>query len=330
MNSKQTIKQKKSGLDFVTNWGMLLMIAVLFLFFTFAMPGRFLTGTNMILILRSISITTIIAIGLTFSLTVNGMDLSVGVTANFAGAVVISMFVWYAFASVGVSILITLVACLSAALVNCILIVKLKITDMIASLATMFIFQGVALTYTQGGAITERMTFTTGEQAPGYIPDFFRDLGKAEYIIPIMLIVVAFAFFFLTFTKHGRYMYAVGGNREAARLSGINVNKYRVLAYMLSALFAALGGILLAAYNGSAQVNAGVPYLMPSVAAAYIGFSVAGAGKANPLGTLAGAALVGIIENGFVMIGVPFYAMDIVKGAVLAIALALTYVRNKD
>ncbi len=330
MNSKETIKTKKTGLDFVTSWGMLIIIAALFTFFAIAMPGRFATGSNMILILRSISITTIIAVGLTFSLAVNGMDLSVGVTANFAGAVVVSLFVWYAFASVGLSIVVTLIACLSAALVNCVLIVKLKITDMIASLATMFIFQGVALTYTQGGAITERMTFTNGEQAPGLIPDSFRNLGQAEYIIPIMLAVVAFAFFFLTFTKHGRYMYAVGGNREAARLSGINVNKYRVLAYVLSAVFAGLGGILLAAYNGSAQVNAGVPYLMPSVAASYIGFSVAGAGKANPLGTLAGAALVGIIENGFVMIGVPFYAMDIVKGSVLALALALTYVKTKD
>ncbi len=319
-------------MNFVTNWGMLLIVGILFIFFTVAIPdGRFLTTANMVTIFRSISITTVIAIGLTFSLTVNGMDLSVGVNANFAGAVITTLFVWYAFASVGISILITLVACMSVALINCILIVKLKITDMIASLATMFIFQGVALTYTNGGAVTERMMFTNGEQAPGLIPDFFNEsLGSADWMIPIMLVVVAFAFFFLTFTKHGRYMYAVGGNREAARLSGINVNKYRVLAYVLSALFAALGGILLAAYNGSAQVNAGVPYLMPSVAAAYIGFSVAGAGKANPLGTLAGAVLVGIIENGFVMIGVPFYAMDIVKGAVLAIALALTYVRNKD
>ncbi len=333
MNPKEAAlkrKSKGSPLDFVTNWGMLLIIAALFIFFTIAMPGMFLTGDNMITILRNISITTVIAVGLTFSLSVNGMDLSIGANANFANAFVTTMFVWYGVQSMGLSILATVVVCLSVAAVNCLLIVKLKIMDMIASLATMFIFQGVALTYTRGGAITERMMRPDGTQAPGLIPPEFKALGKAEFLIPIMLIVVVFAFFFLTYTKHGRYMYAVGGNPEAARLSGIPVSKYRVLAYMFSAIFAALGGIMLAAYIGSSQVKAGDAYLMPSVAAAYIGFSVAGAGKANPFGTLAGAALVGLLDNGFIMMSVPYYAMDIVKGGVLAAALALTYARKKN
>jgi simple sugar transport system permease protein len=107
------------------------------------------------------------------------------------------------------------------------------------------------------------------------------------------------------------------------------VAKYKVLAYFLSATFASLGGICLAARVGTAQVSAGDAYLMPAVAAAFIGFSVMGAGKANALGTLIGAILVGILENGLIMMAVPYYAMNIVKGAVLAIALALTYATKK-
>ena len=283
----------------------------------------------MITILRSISITAIIAIGLTFSLAVNGMDLSIGANANFADFLIMTMFVWYNL-SIGLSIFLTIIICLVVALINCILIVKLKIPDMIASLSVMFMFQGVAMTYSNGGAITERMTRANGVAAQGLVPAAFRSLGKEPWLIIIMLVVVAFAHFFLNYTKHGRYMYAVGGNPEAARLSGIAVNKYKILAYVLSAAFAALGGIFIAARVGTAQVNAGASYLMPAVAAAYIGFSVAGSGKPNAFGTLAGAVLVGLLDNGLIMMSVPYFAMDIVKGGVLAIALALTYSQKKN
>ena len=323
-------KKKYAKTGFVTKWGTVITVVVLFIFFTFmnwdsgSNSSMFLTKTNIITILRSISITTIIAIGLTFSLSVNGMDLSIGATANFADTFVMTMFVWYGM-NMGFSIILTILVCLIVAVINSILIVKLKIPDMVAALAVMFMFQGVALTYSHGGAITERMTRPDGTQATGLVPDIFRKSGQQPAIIIIMLIVVLFAHFFLNYTKHGRYMYSVGGNPVAAKLSGIPVAKYQVLAYFLSAAFASLGGICLAARVGTAQVSAGDAYLMPAVAAAYIGFSVLGAGKANAFGTLVGAALVGLLENGLIMMAVPYYAMNIVKGAVLAIALAMTY-----
>lgn len=328
-------KKSKSLMKFITKWGTFITIVILFIFFTFANwnssknSSIFLTYENMITIIRSISITAIIAIGLTYSLSVNGMDLSIGANANFADFLVMSMFVWHSMGIVP-SIVLSIVICLVIGLINSFLIVKMKIPDMVAALSTMFMFQGVAMTYSNGGAITERMMMKGGQASLGLVPAAFRGLGKEPWIIVIMLIVVLFAHFFLNYTKHGRYMYAVGGNPEAARLSGIPVNKYRILAYLLSASFAALGGILIAARVGTAQVNAGAAYLMPAVAAAYIGFSVAGAGKPNALGTLAGAALVGMLENGLIMMSVPYYAMDIIKGAVLAIALALTYATKKE
>ncbi len=329
---KQTTvnKEKKmSAIDFLSKWGTVITIVFLILLFTILTPGTFLTVSNMTTILRSISIVTVIAIGVTISLTVNGFDLSVGSTATFSTSLVMTMFIWYGM-STFTSITLALVVALLVAGVNSFLIVKLKVPDMLATLASMFIFQGVAMTYAGGGSVSENMARLDGTITTGKVPELFSKIGQAPWIIIIMLVVVILVHIFLTYTKHGRYMYAVGGNQEAARLSGIPVNRYRALAYFLSTLFAALGGILIAARVGSAQINAGAGYLMPAVAAAYIGFSFAGAGKANAIGTLVGALLVGILENGLVMLSVPYYSLDIVKGAVLAIALASTYFRKKN
>ena len=123
-------------------------------------------------------------------------------------------------------------------------------------------------------------------------------------------------------------MYMVGGNAEAARLSGIAVNKYKLFAYILSGIIAAAGGLILGARIGSGEVNAGSPYLMDSVAAAFIGYSLLGIGKANSFGTLLGALLMGILLNGLVMMDFPYYSQDIVKGVVLILALSLTYYRK--
>jgi simple sugar transport system permease protein len=131
---------------------------------------------------------------------------------------------------------------------------------------------------------------------------------------------------FLKYTRWGRLMYITGGNQEAARLSGIPVRKVRMLAYVLSGCFAAVGGILFAARVGSGQIDAGAPLLMESVAAVFVGFSVLGAGKPNIVGTFLGAVLIGVLLNGLTMLNLPYYAFDIIKGIVLVAALAITFV----
>lgn len=330
--NKTDKKDKFSIGDFITKWGILLTITFMIIGFSVAMP-TFRTHQNLITILRAVSIVTIISIGMTMSLTVNGMDLSVGSAATLSNTLCMTFFVWYEMGTtVGftlLAILISIIISLVVALINIFLIVKLNIPDMLATLATMFMFEGIAMTYAGGGAINENMVRKSGEIAVGKVPEFIRTLGQAPWIIVIMMVIVILAFIFLTFTKHGRYMYAVGDNPLAAELSGINVKKYRALAYIFATVCAAIGGILIGARVGNAQINSGAIYLMGSVAAANIGISVAGIGKPNALGTLAGAFLIGVLENGLIMASVPYYAVNIFKGVILAIALALNYSKKK-
>ncbi|WP_019210510.1 ABC transporter permease [Yersinia massiliensis] len=313
--------------DFLYKWGMLLTVVALIALFGLA-TDNFLDPNNIINILRSIAIVTVIAIGVSISLSIGGFDLSVGSTASLANAIVVSLFVWYGFGTTG-AIVLTLLICTLVGLFNAFLIVVLKIPDMLATLASLFVIQGVAMTYSHGGSITQNMLLPSGDMAEGVIPEMFSALGQVPVIVLIMLVVTIVVQLYLSLTKHGRRMYAIGGNPEAARLAGIRTVRYRVLAYMLSSLLAALGGILLASRIGSSQVNAGGGYLMDAVAAAYIGFSLAGSGKPNAFGTLIGAVILGVLQNGLVMLSVPYYAMDIIKGLVLAMALALTYIHQK-
>ncbi|HDL6961745.1 TPA: ABC transporter permease [Yersinia enterocolitica] len=313
--------------DFLYKWGMLLTVVALIALFGLA-SDNFLYPNNIINILRSIAIVTVIAIGVSISLSIGGFDLSVGSTASLANAIVVSLFVWYGFGTTG-AIILTLLVCTLVGLFNAFLIVVLKIPDMLATLASLFVIQGVAMTYSYGGSITQNMLLPSGDMAEGVIPEMFSALGQVPVIVLIMLAVTIVVQMYLSLTKHGRRMYAIGGNPEAARLAGIRTVRYRVLAYVLSSLLAALGGILLASRIGSSQVNAGGGYLMDAVAAAYIGFSLAGSGKPNAFGTLIGAIILGVLQNGLVMLSVPYYAMDIIKGLVLAMALALTYIHQK-
>ncbi|OMK89166.1 sugar ABC transporter permease [Yersinia pestis subsp. microtus bv. Caucasica] len=313
--------------DFLYKWGMLLTVVALIALFGLA-SDNFLDPNNIINILRSIAIVTVIAIGVSISLSIGGFDLSVGSTASLADAVVVSLFVWYGFGTTG-AIILTLLICTLVGLFNAFLIVVLKIPDMLATLASLFVIQGVAMTYSRGGSITQSMLLPSGDMAEGVIPEIFSALGQVPVIVLIMLAVTVVVQLYLSLTKHGRRMYAIGGNPQAARLAGIRTVRYRVLAYVLSAQLAALGGILLASRIGSSQVNAGSGYLMDAVAAAYIGFSLAGSGKPNAFGTLIGAIILGVLQNGLVMLSVPYYAMDIIKGLVLAMALALTYIQKR-
>lgn len=218
-----TVSGRQRFFDFLYKWGMLLTVVLLVAVFGLA-SDNFLDPFNIINILRSIAIVTVIAIGVSISLTIGGFDLSVGSTASLANALVISLFVWHGLGTTE-AILITLALCTLVGLFNAFLIVVLRIPDMLATLASLFVIQGVAMTYSYGGSITENMVLPSGEMAEGTIPAAFGALGQVPTIVIIMLVVTLVAQLALSFTTHGRRMYAIGGNPEAARLSGLRITR---------------------------------------------------------------------------------------------------------
>ncbi|MGQ7278973.1 MULTISPECIES: ABC transporter permease [Brevibacillus] len=321
-------KTKQTRGSLAQRYGALLAILAVIAFFSIV-NENFLSYANLVDILRSISIVTLVAIGVTFSLIVGGFDLSVGSTVSVATVLSASLMVWYR-QELLVAVAVPLLAGLVIGLINALLVVKVRIPDILATLVSLYVFQGIHLSYTQGFSIYNNMPMADGTSAPGIIIPSFLFIGQGEmWGIPVPVILMALAVagvhVFLNYTRFGRMLYVTGGNLEAARLSGVPVNKYRTLAYMLSALFASIGGIVLTARIGTGQVMAGSPLLMDAVAAAFIGFSIFGQGKPNAFGTFCGAILMGVLMNGLTMMNVPYYAQDIVKGLVLAGALTLTY-----
>lgn len=320
---------KEKLFDFLFKYGALLVIAGVVLFFSVRLD-YFLEYRNIADILRSISIVTFIAIGVTFSLIVNGFDLSVGSTVSLSTVVTASLMVWYE-QPLYMVIIVPLLVGAAIGLINAFLIVKIRIPDLFATLAMMYVIDGIHKTYTRGYSIYKNMPMSDGSKAPGDISPAFRWIGQGELLglpVPVVLMIVAVigAHIFLKYTRWGRQMYITGGNQEAARLSGLKVNKIRFAAYILSGLFAAFAGILYAARVGTGQVDAGAPLLMEAVAAVFVGFSVFGAGKPNIIGTFFGAVLIGVLLNGLTMIQLPYYAQPIVRGGVLVLALAITFI----
>ncbi|MED0686017.1 ABC transporter permease [Anoxybacillus ayderensis] len=319
-------------MKFLYKYGTIIAIVVVISFFSITLDS-FFTYANFSDILRSISIVTLVAIGITFSLIVDGFDLSVGSTVSLATIASASALVLHR-QELFVALIVPLLLGVLVGLLNAFLIIRLRLPDLLATLAVMYIINGVQLTYTKGFSIYNDMPLPEGGTAPGkFIPSFLF-IGQGElfgipFSVLLMLFVVVCAHLFLTYTTFGRLFYMTGENREAARLTGIPVDRYRTIAYMISGLFAALGGIVLASRIGTGQVSAGASLLMDGVAAAFIGFSVFGAGKPNVIGTLLGSILIGVLLNGLTMMNVPYYAQDIIKGTILIFALALSHIVKK-
>ena len=335
MNKHQTSLEKRNGFDFfqfLYKYGMILVTVLVIAFFWIRLDN-FMNFGNITNIFRSVAIVAMMAMAMTISLSVDGFDLSVGATAGFASVIAAKMMVMWELPTALAIVVPLLVGGIIGA-INAFFIIKVKIPDMLTTLSMMFVLTGVSITFQSGSAIYNYMPIPGGGMAPGLMAKAFLWIGQGKVFgIPVpVIIMLVFAiaiFIFLKFTKYGRRMYMVGGNAEAARLSGISVNKYKLAAYVLSGVIAAAGGLILGARIGSGEVDAGAPFLMDAVAAAYIGFSLLGIGKPNAFGTLLGALLMGILLNGLVMMDFPYYSQNIVKGIVLIFALSLTYYYKK-
>lgn len=315
---------------FLVNWAAVLALMLCFIIFTVYKGSSFMSASNMVNILRSMAITTVFGIAATIAMAPDGFDMSAGTLASCSAYVFVSSYLWFG-QSLGMSIVICIVVTLIMYQLTMFLILICKIPDMLATCALMFVHQGLGQWYIGGGAVSTGMRTPWGA-APvrTSLSPYFSMIGRAPWIIIIMFACVFAAFLFLNFTKYGRYLYAMGGNKEAARLSGINVKKCRYMAGMITAVFIAIGGILVASRGSSAQVMCCDDYLMPSLAAVFVGRTVGGAEKPNAIGTMIGAMLVATLENGLTICAVPFYVLPAVKGAVLALALIAAYATKKE
>lgn len=328
-NSLLNKESKRKIGRFLSAWGAVLSTVVAFIIFSVLQPAFFCSWSNIESILRAASITVVIAMGMTFAFSCGVFDLSVGTVATLGAAFSLTFIVWYGIPA-PLAILLAILCCMAMGGVNALLVLKFKIPAILATLAMQFILNGFALTYSGGSVINPNRPGGNGQEIVQKVPDWFWQLGKAPYIYIIMIVCVVLVMIFQARTKHGRYLYMVGANPEAAKLSGINVKLYRTMAFLATGLFAAIGGVLIVSRAGTVAANAGDSYLMPSIAAVNIGIAVAGQGKPNAVGTLVGALLLQVVENGLYMLSVPYYSINIAKGIILVLALLLSSLGDRS
>lgn len=288
--------------------GLVLIVVILSV-----VNGDFLTVGNIFNVLRQISINALIAFGMTFVILTGGIDLSVGSilalsSAFTAGLMASGMNTWLA---VGIG----LVGGLIMGAINGLLITKGKVAPFIATLATMTVFRGLTLVYTQGRPIT------------GFKEDFAL-LGKGYFLqipMPIIWMVIAFAvlYIILKHTTFGRRVYALGSNEEATWLSGINTSKVKILVYSISGLLASISGIILTSRLNSAQPTAGGAFELDAIAAVVLGGTSLSGGRGWIVGTLIGAMIIGVLDNGLNLLNVSSFYQQVVKGVVILIAVLL-------
>lgn len=318
-------------------YGFLVLLAGLVVYFSLVTNG-FSSPQSAVFILQSVSITGILALGVTATLVVGGFDLSIGSVATTA-----MMASSYVMVVMGGDALTATLVCLAigvfVGLINGIIIVYMRVPDLLATLGMMFLLLGLQRIPTEGRSIAAGMTLPDGSVASGTFSPAFLALGRHRFdlilanLVPVAVVVLivlaVLIWFFLEYTRFGRMMYAVGSNERAAGLAGAPVNAYKISAYVISGVFASIGGILLAARLGRGDIASGNNLLLDAVAAALIGFAVLGAAKPNAFGTAIGALFVGILLQGLTMMNAPYYTQDFIKGAVLVIALIFTFALSK-
>jgi ribose transport system permease protein len=295
---------------------LLFMICIM----SFASP-YFFTAENITNIVRQISINAILAMGMTFVLITGGIDLSVG-SVLAVGGVVVAGLIKNGTTSIFLAMVISIAICSFLGFANGVTIAKFKIPPFVITLAMMTIARGIAYIYTDGRPIVSlnEKFLVLGQGSLGFLP----------YPIIVMVIIVGLTWVLLNMTKFGRYIFAVGGNAEAARVSGINSKKILTLTYTLNGFLAGIAGIILTSRINCGQPQAGVSYEMDAIAAAVIGGTSLSGGIGTIGGTLIGALIIGVINNSLNLLGVSQYYQLVVKGFIIAIAVIIDVKSQKS
>ncbi|WP_237155409.1 ABC transporter permease [Oryzibacter oryziterrae] len=314
---------------FLRKGGIIVLLAAMLFGFSLAQPA-FSNLVNQMSILQSVSVVAILGTAVTLTLAVGGFDLSIGATAaSSVMAAAYAMIVWQF--NVWLTVPFVVGFGIAVGLFNGFLIVKVRVPDLLATLATMFLLSGLQLIPSAGRSISAGLILPDGSKAAGAFDPRFLEIGRSGLFgflpLPVVLMaLIAVLIYVLTeHTRFGRLLFATGGNELAARLSGAPTNRLRLTAYALSGALASIGGVIIAARVGRGDVSTGGSLMMDAVAAALIGFAVLDKRRPNVLGAVIGAIFVGVLLNGLTMLNTPYYTQDFVKGVVLVGALSLTY-----
>jgi ribose transport system permease protein len=318
-----TVAQGRSGaaLDRILTFG-----AVVALFAVFSITAKnFFTMRSVLSLLLQTSTTTLMGIGVTFTIITAGIDLSIGSVVALTGTIAVMAAI--AGVPIWISWLIGVAAGGVCGLANGLLITRLKLPPFIATLGMTFVIRGVALTITNAnawpapeafGALGNDTIFRTGNQFPGI-----------SYPVIIMIIVAVLCHFILRKTRVGRYTYAIGSNEEAARLSGIKVNRVKIVSYVICALCAGVVGTILASRMVTSQPNSAIGYELNAIASSVIGGTSLMGGVGTVGGAVIGSFIIGILTVGLTMQGANYFMQQIIIGLVVIFAVYFDQFRRK-
>ena len=295
------------------------------------LSDKFLTATNIWNVMRQISVNICISVGMTLVVLTAGIDLSVGSILALCGAITAGLLKnGIEIASSNLFIGFTVLGAIVAGLItgsllgwfNGFTITKFKVPPFVATLAMLTIARGLTMLWTKGFPISN-------------LGETFARPGTGWFIgipLPVWIsaIVVLIAVVITTKTKLGRYIYAIGGNENAAALSGINIRKVKIAVYTMAGALAAVGGVLVTSRLDAAQPNAGTGYELDSIAAVVIGGTSLSGGRGTVLGTVLGAIIIGVLNNGLVLLNVSPFWQQVVKGLVILIAVIIDRANSKN
>ncbi len=300
-----SILWESKGRKFFRKYGIMISFLLITMVISIITP-KFLSVRNILNILRQSSIVGIMAIGTTFVIIGGDIDISVGAILAFSAALVLKLQITIPW---GFAIIIALAAGMAIGIINGILRAKIKIVAIIATLGTMVIVRGLVFIYTGGYPITgaeEGFKFI----GSGYI-------GAIPFPIILLFLLIIFWQFLLSKTRIGRYACAIGGNKEAARLSGIPVDYYHIMTFAIGGLMAAMAGIVYASRLASVVPKAGDGMELEAIAATVIGGTSISGGEGSVVGTLIGVLLLTVIYNVFNLMGVQTYIQLIARGTII-------------
>ncbi len=321
MNGRADSFSLRKAVGWLAHYGTFSSLGVMVIAFSALSPSAFFTWSNLVNVVNQVSLTAIISAGLTVPLVVGEFDLSIGYLASLSG-VLVTGFMVNQHMPILLAIFAVLLVGALVGLINGLLVTKAGVNAVIATLGVGTVLIGINYGYSSG------IPVSVG------VPQAFLNIafGTTLFIpndILIMIIVLLILWAFLNRTDSGQRVQAVGGNIEAARLSGVRVDRIKITAFMIASLCAALTGIILASLIGSGTTTAGDGYLLDAFAAVFLGSVTLREGEFHVVGTLVGVLIIGVVYNGLAIFGAPAFDQYVVKGTILVAAVALSTVARR-